>query len=164
MESVRKKRSVKISYRVLGAVPVLIVTSSLAQEEDGPRPQVYGTLVHVGQGDTPHQRPILSLGPSPPRRAELGLTVEGPDGDLQTNPGESLGGLGGPDGLDGGGESGLARVAPSTLALSVVIVVGISFLLVNMCAFGFLYYKKNRLRVQQQFFRCDNKTNLGRSN
>ncbi|KAK3916938.1 Neuroligin-3, partial [Frankliniella fusca] len=95
---------------------------------------VYGTLVN-GQGDTP--QPVGALG---------GLGLGGRRTDLDV----TVGGLG-RDHDDEQAEE-VSRVAPSTLALSVVIVVGISFLLVNVCAFGFLYYKKNRLRMQQQFF------------
>ncbi|XP_049799598.1 uncharacterized protein LOC126234901 [Schistocerca nitens] len=46
-----------------------------------------------------------------------------------------------------------ALAGSSSVALTVVILIGVCFLLVNMCAFAALYYQRDKLRVQQQLMR-----------
>jgi hypothetical protein len=41
----------------------------------------------------------------------------------------------------------------SSLAMSIVIVIGVCLLLVNLCAFAGLYYKRDRLRVQERLMK-----------
>lgn len=72
-----------------------------------------------------------------------------------------------PGGGGGGGDRGGAAESPaeaasaqsSSVVVSLVIIVGILFLLVNVCAFGGIYYQRDKLRVRERLFnnrfRCD---------
>lgn len=51
-----------------------------------------------------------------------------------------------------GPETGDAREASSSVVVSLVIIIGILFLLVNVCAFGGIYYQRDKLRVRERLF------------
>lgn len=86
--------------------------------------------------------------PSPPRIVHQHVTVlPSSEVDPDTNPGEE------------DKEKTLNAIA-SSVTLSIVIFVGISFLLVNMCAFIGLYYQRDKLKVRERIvnsrYRCVN--------
>jgi len=94
---------------------------------------VYGEVV-TGQDDTPSASPEPL---QPPLQPPL-FRFEDSDPITSTAPPPVAGFI--------------QPIPASTLAYGVVIVVGISFLVVNACAFRYLHYKNRRLQVRSKLF------------
>jgi hypothetical protein len=94
-------------------------------------PSVYGTVVKSG-GEKSRGTPTALLGVD----RDFGAR----------SPEENTPGVAGPPSEVDTGSS-------SSLAMSIVVVIGVCLLLVNLCAFAGLYYKRDRLRVQERLMK-----------
>lgn len=88
-----------------------------------------------------------SASPKVPDQYSTGLVYDRPDNSNNSKVQPS----GDPKQEEHGADSTMAD--SSSVALSIVIIIGVCFLVVNMCAFAGLYYQRDKLKVQEQLMR-----------